>query len=208
MNNLRDFKVAVFLLLLFLFTNLNASNFVLSDDGLIDPRAITKINEIGTEARDKLSVNIYVYAKKSLNLQENITIQDKIKYIKNYESEIEKSLIKPYVLLTMSVEDTHVNLIVSSKMKEVIDKNDILNGYVVPLLASKDKNSTFAKASAAILNGYAAIADTVADSKNVKLESSIGSSGKVAGTVWKVFMYSLVLVGLLLYTFAVLRRKK
>jgi hypothetical protein len=208
MVTFKSLKVAVFLLLLFLFTNLNASNFVLSDDGLIDPRAITKINEIGTEAKEKLSVNIYVYAKKSLNLQENYTIQDKIKYIKNYESEIEKSLVKPYVLLTMSVEDTHVNLIVSSKMKEVIDKNDILNGYVVPLLASKDKNSTFAKASAAILNGYAAIADTVADSKNIKLESSIGSSGKVAGTIWKVFMYSLVLVGLLLYTFAVLRRKK
>ncbi len=208
MNNLKDFKVAVFLLLLFLFNNLNASNFVLSDDGLIDPRAITKINQIGAEAKEKLSVNIYVYAKKSLNLQKNITIQDKIKYIKNYESEIEKSLTKPYVLLTMSVEDTHVNLIVSSKMKEVIDKNDILNGYVVPLLASKDKNSTFAKASAAILNGYAAIADTIAESKNIKLESSIGSSGKVAGTIWKVFMYSLVLVGILLYTFAVLRRKK
>lgn len=208
MFNINYIKVAVFTLLLFLSSNLNASKFILSDDGLIDPRTITKVEEIGSEVQAKLGVNIYVYTKASLGLEKTISTKDKIKYIKDYEASITKSLVKPYVLLTMAVEDTHVNLIVSSKLKELIDKNEILNDYVVPLLASKDKNSTFAKASAAILNGYAAIADTIAESRNIKLESSIGSSGKVAGTIWKVFMYTLVVVGLLLYIFAMLRRKK
>lgn len=208
MATIKNLKVAVFLLLLFLFTNLNASNFILSDDGLVDPRAASKINEIGTEAKSKLGVNIYIYAKQSLNLDTNTSTQDKIKYIKNYESEIVNSLAKPFVLLTIAVEDTHVNLIVSSKLKETVDKNEVLNGYVVPLLASKDKNTTYAKASAALLNGYAAIADMIAESKSIKLESSIGSSGKIAGTIWRVLMYSLIVVGILLYTFAVLRRKK
>lgn len=208
MKNLNFFKVAVFSLLLFLSSTLTASGFVLSDDGLIDPRAVTKIDQIGNEAKNRLGVNIYVYAKQSLNLDENIQTKDKIKYIKEFETQIESTLTKPYVLLTMAVEDTHVNLIISSELKEIIEKNEILNGYVVPLLASKDKNSTFAKASASILNGYAAIADTIAESKGVKLETSIGSSGKVAGTIWKVFMYTIVVVGILLYTFAVLRRKK
>ncbi len=201
-------KVAVFTLLLFLSSNLYASKFILSDDGLIDPRAITKINEIGNEAQSKLGVNIYVYAKATLGLPENVSVKDKIKYIKKTESDVVNSLVKPYVLLTMAVEDTHVNLIVSSKLKETVNKNEILNDYVVPLLASKDKNSTFAKASASILNGYAAIADIIAEERDLKLESSIGSSGKVAGTIWRVFMYTLIVVGLLLYTFAVLRRKK
>jgi len=208
MTRLNYFKVAVFSLLLFLSSNLYASKFILSDDGLIDPRAITKIDQIGNEAKTKLGVNIYVYTKATLGLPLDITIKDKIKYIKNSEAQVVNSLSKPYVLLTMAVEDTHVNLIVSSDLKETVNKNEILNDYVVPLLASKDKNSTFAKASASILNGYAAIADTIAESKDIKLESSIGSSGKVAGTVWKVFMYTLIVVGLLLYTFAVLRRKK
>lgn len=209
MANLKFLKVAVISLLLFLSSNLYASKFVLSSDGLIDKRAITKVEQIGNEAQSKLGVNIYVYAKQSLNLKEGTSTQDKIKYIKEHESQILPSLIKPYVLLTMAVEDTHVNLIVSSEdLKKVVNKNEILNDYVVPLLASKDKNSTFAKASAAILNGYAAIADIIAESKNIKLESSIGSSGKVAGTVWRVFMYSVVVVGILLYTFAMLRRKK
>lgn len=203
-----SFKVAVFSLLLFLSSNLYASKFVLSDDGLIDPRTITKVEEIGNEVQSKLGVNIYVYAKQSLGLDKNISTEEKIKYIKSFESQITPNLIKPYVLLTMSIEDTHVNLIESSNLKEIVDKNEILNDYVVPLLASKDKNSTFSKASAAILNGYAAVADIIAESKGIELESSIGSSGKVAGTIWKVFMYSLVVVGILLYTFITLRRKK
>ncbi len=104
-----------------------------------------------TESKNKLAVNLYVYAKQSLGLEENISTKDKIKYIKKYENDITKVLVKPYVLLTMAVEDTHVNLIVSSSLKDVVDKNEILNDYVVPLLASKDKNSTYAKASASIL---------------------------------------------------------
>ncbi len=208
MKALNTFKVAVISLLLSLSTTLSANKYVLNDDSLIDKRAIEKIEQIGNEVHSKLGVNIYVYAKQSLGLSQNITIKDKVKYIKEYESQIGEALIKPYVLLTIAVEDTHVNLIVSSKLKGIVDKNEILNDYVVPLLASKDKNSTFAKVSAAILNGYAAIADIVAESRNIELESSIGSSGKVAGTIWKVFMYSLIVVGLLLYTFAVLKRKK
>ncbi|RXK13359.1 hypothetical protein CP965_06040 [Halarcobacter mediterraneus] len=208
MASLKFLKVVVITLLLFLSSNLYASKYVLSDDGLIDKRAIGKIEEIGNETSAKLNVNIYVYAKSSLGLDSNISTKDKIKYIKDHESQILDSLKKPYVLLTMSVEDTHVNLIVSSSLKDVVEKNEILNGYVVPLLASKDKNSTFAKASAAILNGYAAIADTIAESKGIELESSIGSSGKVAGTIWRVFMYTLIILGILLYMYAVLKRKK
>ncbi|WP_320035982.1 hypothetical protein [Halarcobacter sp.] len=208
MRNYNFLKVAAVSLLLFLSTNIYASKFILNDGGIIDQRAIEKIEQIGNESQTKLGVNIYVYANKSLNLNEDISTQDKIKYIKEYETKITKDLVKPYVLFTIALDDTHVNLIVSSELKDVIDKNDILNDYVVPLLASKDKNSLFAKASAAILNGYAAIADNLAESKNVKLESSIGNSGKVAGTIWKVFMYTLVVVGILLYTFAVLKRKK
>lgn len=209
MKNLLNIKIGVFFtLLFFLPLNISANSFVISDDGLIDKRAITKIEEIGIESKNKLGVNIYVYAKASLGLEKNILTKDKIKYIKKYEKEIASTLVKPYVLLTMAVEDTHVNLIVSSKLKEVIDKNEILNDYVVPLLASKDKNSTFAKASASILNGYAAIADTIAESKNIKLESSIGSAGKITGTIWRVLIYTLIVVGLLFYIYAILKRKK
>ena len=111
-------------------------------------------------------------------------------------------------MLSIAVEETHVNLLFSDDFKSVLDKDDILDGYVVPLLASKDKNTLFAKVSAATLNGYAAIADIIAESKQIKLESSIGNAGKISSTIWRVVMYTLVVLGLLAYTYAVLKRRK
>lgn len=207
MESIKTLKIGVILSLLFFLTQNLTASYILNDDGLIDPRAQEKINQIGNETKEKLGVSIYVYSKKSLGLDENIKTKEKLEYIKNYEKDILKSLKGSYVLLTMSVEDTHVNLFNSKDLDSIIDKDDILDDYVVPLLASKDKNTLFAKVSAAMLNGYAAIADTIAESKNTKLESSIGNEGKVSSTIWRVVMYFMIVTGLLAYTYAVLRKK-
>ena len=209
MKKINFLKVGViFSLLLFLCSNLSAQQYILNDDKLIDDRAKEKINQIGDQVKSKLGVNIYIYAKSNLGLEENIKTKDKIDFIRNNESQIISTLEKPYVLLSIAVEETHVNLLFSDDFKSVLDKDDILDGYVVPLLASKDKNTLFAKVSAATLNGYAAIADIIAESKQIKLESSIGNAGKISSTIWRVVMYTLVVLGLLAYTYAVLKRRK
>jgi hypothetical protein len=209
MKKINFLKVGViFSLLLFLCSNLSAQQFILNDDKLIDDRAAIKINEIGAEVKSKLGVNIYVYAKSNLGLDANVKTKDKIDFIKNTENQIVSTLEEPYVLLTIAVEETHVNLLFSDDLKEIIDKNDILDGYIVPLLASNDKNTLFAKVSAATLNGYAAIADTLAEANQIKLETSIGNAGKVSSTIWRVLMYTLVVLGLLAYTYAILRKRK
>ncbi|MBU0925042.1 hypothetical protein KKG81_09165 [bacterium] len=209
MKKINFLKVGViFSLLLFLCSNLSAQQHILNDDQLIDDRAKEKINQIGDEVKSKLGVNIYIYAKSNLGLDENIKTKDKIDFIRNNENQIISTLEKPYVLLSIAVEETHVNLLFSDELKSVLDKDDILDGYVVPLLASKDKNTLFAKVSAATLNGYAAIGDIIAESKQIKLESSIGNAGKVSSTIWRVVMYTLVVLGLLAYTYAVLKRRK
>lgn len=202
-------KVGVILsLLLFLSQNLFAQGYILNHDGLIDPRAQEKINQIGNEVKSKLGVNIYVYAKSTLGFAEDMERKAKFDYIKNYEKDILPALKKPYVLLTMSAEDMYVNLIYTKQLDGILDKDEILDGYVVPLLASKDKNTLFAKVSASMLNGYAAIADTIAEKKNIKLETSIGNQGKVSSTIWRVLMYFLIITGLLAYTYAILKKKK
>lgn len=209
MKSINNLKIGVILsLLFFLSQNILASGFVLSDDGLIDPRAQEKINVMGLESKEKLGVNIYVYVRNTYGLGDKIKGKEKIIYLKDHESQILTTLDKPYVLFTMSVVEQHVNLLMSEDLKKIVDKDDILDGYVVPLLASKDKNTLYSKVSAATLNGYAAVADTIADSKNIELESSIGSQGKIAGTIWRVFMYTLVVIGILAYTFIVLREKR
>ncbi len=209
MKSFKNLKVGVFIsLLLFFSMNLFAQGFILSDDALIDKRAKEKINLIGSEVKSKLNVSVYVYVKSTLGLEKGISTKDKIAYIKDYEKQVVSSLKKPYVLLSAFIEDTHVNLLKSQALDKFLDKDDILDGYVVPLLASKDKNTVFAKVSAAMLNGYAAIAEELAKQNNIKLESSIGNQGKVSGTIWRVFMYFIIISGLLLYTYAVLKKRK
>ncbi|MDX4049488.1 hypothetical protein Q6A89_02520 [Aliarcobacter skirrowii] len=208
MKRLDSLKVGVILsLLLFLYTNGFAQNFLLNGD-LIDVRAKEKILQMGNEVKSKLGVNIYLDSKVDLNIDPKLPTKDRLDLIKKYEDNILKNLEQPYVLLTIAMEQMHVNLYFSDSLKNIIDKDDILNGYVVPLLASKDKNTLASKVSAATLNGYAAIADTLAESQKIKLESSIGSEGKVSSTIWRVFIYFLVISGLLAYTYAVLRKRK
>lgn len=209
MKKLNFLKIGVIFSLLFFFCqNLSAQNFIINDDKLIDDRAKEKINQMGDEVKSKLGVNIYVYVKSTLGLDENIKTKEKIDIIKSNENQIISKLENPYVLLSISVEETHVNLLFSEEFKTILDKDDILDGYVVPLLASKDKNTLFSKVSAATLNGYGAIADTIADSKNIKLESSIGNSGKVSSTIWRVLMYTIIILGLFTYTYAILKKRK
>ena len=208
MRNFNSLKVGViFSLLLFLYTNGFAQNFILKDD-LIDIRAKNKIVEIGSEVKTKTGVNIYVYSTSSFNLDKSITTKDKIDYIKNYELDILKNLETPYVIITISFDDTHVNLYYSDSLEKIIDKNEILDDYVVPLLASKDKNTVASKISASVLNGYAGIADKLAVSKDIELESNIGNQGRVASAIWRVFIYFVLISALLAYIYSVLRKRK
>jgi len=202
------FKKGVFLLLIFSL-KLLANQFVLNHSGLVDPRAIVKINQIGNEVKLKLNLNLYLDVKGDNGIDLNLPMKEKIKLMKKKEKELVKNLKKPYIILTMALDQMYVNILYSDeKLASIVNKDEILNDYVIPLLASKDKNSLKSKISAAVLNGYAEIADRVAKYKNIELKSSIGSSGKVAGTIWKIFMYSVVLVGIVLFTVIIMRERK
>jgi len=203
-------KIKLLFLLLLTISNLQAiqNPYILTHDGLIDIRAQDKILEIGNETKTKLKVNLYIDIKENngIDPKEDRAIRQKL--MKEKEQLIVQNLQKPYAVLTISIDQLYTNILISDDLKDIIDRDDILDNYVIPLLASKDKNSLFAKTSAAVLNGFAQMADSVATSKNIKLESSIGSEGKTAGTIWKVFMYTLVVVGLFLYVVIILRERK
>ena len=190
MKDFKILKIAVVTLLFFLIPlNASINKYVISDDVVIDARTAQKIFEIGSEVKSKTNVNIYVYARTNLGIDEKISTKEKIEFIKKHEEEIASQLEKPYVLMTVALEQTHVNILLSENLEKIVNKNDILNGYVVPLLASKDKNTLFTKVSAAMLNGYDEIADKIALANGIeKLETGIPDSGKTAGTIWKVFM--------------------
>ena len=186
----------------------HTSKFILSGAKMIDPRSIAKIDEMGNELLGKTGVSVYIYTKESYSDKKFADTKSKMEFIKSYESNITKQLKNPFVLLTTSLEDTHMNLLMSPSLQKVLDKDDILDKYIIPLLASKDKNSMYAKVSAAMFNGYAAITDKVAESRGIKLKSSIGSVGTVTSTIYRVLMYTILVIGLVFYTIAILKSKK
>ena len=186
-----------------------ANDFTLDSGSLIDKRTVIKINEIGNELKNKTQISIYVHVKNNFGMKTNITTKEKIAFIKEYEQKLVQNLEKPYVVLTFSLDQTHVNLLRSKDLLKALDKDDILDSYVIPLLASKDKNSTLAKVSAAVLNGYDEIAAQIVSFKGIeKLDSALGDSGRTFSAIWRVLMYSLVLFGIIAYTIIVLRSKK
>ena len=202
--------VKIINIFVFLIVSLYAKNidFVLNTGGLLDQRAYVKINQIGNEVKQKLGINIYLDVKGNNGIDLNLNIKQRIKLMKQKEKELVKNLKKPYVVLTIAVDQQYANILVSDDIKSQIDRDDILDGYVIPLLAAKDKNTLNAKVSAAVFNGYAQIGDSLAEQHHIKLKSSIGSEGKTAGTIWKVFMYTVVLFGIGAYTIIILRERK
>lgn len=210
-------KHRLLVLFFLLVSSLNAAssdNFILTTGGLLDQRAGEEINTMGNELKTKIGVNVYLDIKGDNGIDPEAPLKDRIAIMKQKESELIATVLKDsngtklYAILTIAIDQKYANILYSEDLAQVIDKDSILDGYVIPLLAAFDKNTLNSKVSAAALNGYAQITDVLAQSKGIKLDSSIGSEGKVASSIWKVFMYTLVVAGIILYFLIILREKK
>ena len=93
----------------------------------------------------------------------------------------------------------------------IVVKNDVLSpfpgGPIIPILAAQDKNGLDAKYSAAALNGVADIADSIAKSRNVILESNIGSDSKTFMQILRAVFYGTIVVALFIYGYMIYRRR-
>lgn len=203
-------KLRIIGLLLFVATYLMAENqrFVLNGGGLLDIRTAEQINVIGNELKQKTGVNVYLDLKGNNGIDNELPFKQKVEMMNKLKADIVKDLPKPYAVLVIAMDQEYAGVLLSDELKNIVDGADVRDSYVVPLLAAKDKNTMKSKMSAAAFNGYAQITDSIAQSKGITLINSIGSEGKVASTIWRVFMYTLVFVGIVLYTVIVMREKK
>jgi hypothetical protein len=183
-------------------------NYVLNGSGLLDIRTANQINVIGAEVKQKTGVNVYLDLKGNNGIDMELPFDEKVKLMNQIKVQLVKDLPKPYAVLAIAMDQQYVGVLMSDDVKKAVDGADVRDSYVVPLLAAKDKNTMKSKMSAAAFNGYAQIADSIAEYYGIILESSVGSEGKTASTIWRVFMYTLVLAGIILYAVIVLREKK
>jgi len=192
-------KASFGLLMLFLFSNFLNAKFLFNDH-LVSPKASDYIEKMGSELSSKSAMNAYL-----------ITTNDKIKrgvsvydYIKRYK----ESLSKPYVGIVFAPNSMRIHIVASDKkLLESIDKGKVLDN-AIKVIASKDSNSKQSKFDVGLVQAYSELADEVANSKGIKLKTTIKSGG---GWVLKI-VNTLIIVGSLIviwiYFIAPIFRKK
>jgi len=77
---------------------------------------------------------------------------------------------------------------------------DSYGGTIIPLLAGKaKKGEKLGKYSGAMFNGYADIAEQIAESKEVILENAVGNANKYSILVLKIVFYGTILIAIYMY---------
>ncbi|GHV04196.1 hypothetical protein AGMMS50229_05040 [Campylobacterota bacterium] len=188
-----------YLLFLTLLASVWAENFVLQNDNILLEKAVEKINEMTTELKTKTGVSVYVSAINKLENNETIAL---------YAKRIGERLEAPFALIALSSTDVKIDLITSPDLAEIVDRDEVLDDYIIPLFVEVRRDlTTQQQLSAGVFNGVAFLTDTIAEDRGIVLESSVGSGSKnfYEGLMWVIkIMIVLTLVGI----FIAYRRSK
>ena len=200
-NHLFNKAVVITALLFTTCVTLNAK-YVFTVPELINEKAVQKIEEIGSELHEKLDIDLYLYANKTINGKTMI----------EYREDIRKKYKNSYIILLFAQKEQKVEIITSQNLEDKFDKEDILDpfsGTIIPLLITKPKKDAIDDSvSAALLNGYADIADKVSESYNIELSSSIGNTNRDIINIARVVFYTTIIVILFIYFRKKRARKK
>ena len=155
------------------------ANFVINNDEILSQKVSVKLNEIGSE----------LYAKSGINLVVGVYKDGELETLFK-----EQNLSLPYAFLLLIKDKKKVEIFADSNTSKLFNKEQILSvnpesGTIIPILVSKNGKDIY---NAAILNGYADIAEQIASSLNFQLESSVGNSNKTTLNFLRFFIYGLV----------------
>ena len=155
------------------------ANFVINNDEILSQKVSVKLNEIGSE----------LYAKSGINLVVGVYKDGELEALFK-----EQNLSSPYAFLLLIKAKKKVEIFADANTSKLFNKEQILSvnpesGTIIPILVSKNGKDVY---NAAILNGYADIAEQIASSLNFQLESSVGNSNKTTLNFLRFFIYGLV----------------
>lgn len=165
---------------------------VIDNANIISEAVEIKLNSIAQELKSKSGV--------SLDL---LTIENVSGVNLKTEADIHiKTLKPPYVVLAIVPKDFsskagQLDIFASNDALALFDKEAVLSpfpqtGSIIPLLTQNKGKDIY---NSSMLNGYADIADQIAASKNITLESSIGSQNRDTINIFRYLIYgSIILV--------------
>ncbi len=190
--------VTLLLIPSFLFAQLR---FVLVNDGVMPEKEMEKIEEMGNELYEKTKVPVFVAVVADLNETKPI---DLIKRVENQ--------YPTYILLYFSLKPSAVNIFASDDAKQMIDIEQILSplpwrGTIRPVMSPAFSKSESVKQEVAIFNGYADIVDQVAESRGVKLTTSVGSQSKTSFQIIRTIFYAILAFVILQFILAARKQR-
>ena len=172
-------------------------DYIYKDEVIFLDYVNTEVNAIGRELHHKSGIGLYVAILKEL--PKGMSIVD-------YEKETMKKLAQPSILLVISEFDKQIDILARPQsLYELFDKDQVLSpmpnsGTILPILTMKAKGTPQSqKFGAAIQNGYTDLADQIAKSKNIHLESVPGNANKEVFMVLRILFYGMILYALYLF---------
>ncbi|WP_456322156.1 hypothetical protein [Hydrogenimonas sp.] len=193
---LRPFALLVISTPLLLFAQ---NRFILVNDGIMPPKEVKKIEQMGQELYEKTKIPVFVAAVADLNKTRPVDLLENIK--KDYPT---------YILLYFSTKPMAVNIFASDDARKLIDIDQILSplpwrGTIRPVMSPAFSKNENVKYEVALFNGYADIVDQIAKSMGVELESSVGSKSRTTFQIVRAIFYTIFAFVLLQF---IIKRKK
>ena len=216
--SLKFLSRGLFALIFTIFSQTSLSaEYLYKDTVIFNPSFNKEVNKLGSELYEKTGISLRLVMLKELPSGSSIV---------EYEQELMKEFSSPTILLTFSEMDSKVDILAyPNSLYKHFDKKQILSpisspvqafviavlnldfsdmtsgGTILPLLAGKaKKGEVLGKYSASMFNGYADIAEQVADSKGVVLENAVGSANQTSIFAVKVLFYGFVVYSIFLFT--------
>ncbi len=159
--------------------SLSVSAKFLVNDYLITPKAAVVLDQMSKELQQKTGLWAYVVAT-TAKLKQGANLYE---FVKQYEG----NASKPYVILVFAPnaiisegasQTGRLGLIPSDPaLKNAYDRDDVLQ-YFNEFIGSDDSNSLQSKYDVAVLHAYSELADALASSKGVTLESTLKENNR------------------------------
>ncbi|WP_324172077.1 3-dehydroquinate dehydratase [Sulfurimonas sp.] len=199
-----------------------AAQYLYKDTVIFNPAFKAEVEKLGSELYEKTGISLMLVMLKEIPNEKGIVeyerellktfssptilltfaeMNSKVDILAN-DSSLYKYFDKKQVLSPVAspVQAFVMALFYSdsfARFKEVASSH---SGTIIPLLAGKaKKGEVLGKYSASMFNGYADIAEQIADSKGIVLENAVGNANQNSIFFVKVLFYGFLVYGIFLY---------
>ena len=213
--------LAALIITILLQTTLSAE-YLYKDEVINNPEFSKQIETLGQELYQRTGISLRLVMLKQLPQNENIIeyqkelitnfteptiiltfaeLNSKVDILANdtslYEFFDKEQVLSP---VASPVQSFVMAIIYSRSIDSFISTMKNYGGTIIPLIASKSKKGEeLDKYSAAMFNGYADIAEQIANSKHVVLPDAVGNANKNSILVIKTIFYGVIILSLFIY---------